>query len=221
MENCFKGTHRIDRRFDLKGSWVSRVTKTAEAQNNPSKTLKDVDALMMHNGINVAPDMAQLLTTTLQRDSLFLAQHQIIDYSLLLGLHNNSVEEIQKYEMNQKLYDSTGKSLRQRISESHLEFYELDDGGMVSKDFTQTFYVGIIDILTEYNETKKAEKFFKLFAYSARGVSVQRPPTYQERFMDFMGMLIGKSRKDFTNGSIRLPRHWRRVLESAEKYYRK
>ena len=48
MANCFKGSLSIDRRFDLKGSWVGRCTKTEEARNNPGTCLKDTDAMDLH-----------------------------------------------------------------------------------------------------------------------------------------------------------------------------
>ena len=48
MANCFKGTLSIDRRFDLKGSWVGRSTKSEEARSNPKTCLKDTDVMDMH-----------------------------------------------------------------------------------------------------------------------------------------------------------------------------
>ena len=54
--------------------------------------------------------------------------------------------------------EASGMSFRDRVLlglREGDEFYQLDDGGMVSRDFTQTYYVGIIDILTEFNDTKK------------------------------------------------------------------
>ena len=158
MENCFKGTLSIDRRFDLKGSWIGRSSKSEEARNNPSVCLKDTDAMDMHQGIDVRSDMAQHLVRTLTRDSLFLAEHHIIDYSLLLGIHYNTPEEIQFFRQKYEAIEASGMTFRDRVNaglREGAEFYQLDSGGMVSRDFTETYLIGIIDILTEFNGSKK------------------------------------------------------------------
>ena len=63
-----------------------------------------------------------------------------------------------QYSGRYEAIESSGMSFRDRTSMGLAEgdeFYQLDDGGMVSVDFTETYYVGIIDILTEFNGNKK------------------------------------------------------------------
>ena len=41
------------------------------------------------------------------------------------------------------------------------KFYEKDEGGLYNTDRSKIYYLGIIDIFTEYNMTKKGENFVK------------------------------------------------------------
>ncbi len=82
-------------------------------------------------------------------DTDFLSQHSINDYSLLLGIHKlqatpNEKAEFQKITINYihgMLADDTKRPK---------PFVEIHEGGIVSEDFTQVYFVGIIDIFTEY-----------------------------------------------------------------------
>jgi hypothetical protein len=46
--------------------------------------------------------------------------------------------------------------------------------------------MGIIDILTEYNCTKKFEYYTKLFLYCSNKMSCVPPGQYKARFLDYM-----------------------------------
>jgi len=52
----------------------------------------------------------------------------------------------------------------------------------------------------------------KLFMHNPDGVSVQEPPVYQRRFVDFLTMLCGASSESFTNGDMNIPEHWQRIM---------
>jgi len=41
------------------------------------------------------------------------------------------------------------------------KFYEKNEGGLYNTDRSKIYYLGIIDIFTEYNMTKKGENFVK------------------------------------------------------------
>lgn len=47
-------------------------------------------------------------------------------------------------------------------------------------------YMGIIDILQEYNTKKKVEHKCKSFRYDPMTVSVTEPKVYSKRFVDFL-----------------------------------
>jgi hypothetical protein len=60
-------------------------------------------------------------------------------------------------------------------------FYEVIEGPGI-------YYVGIIDILQEWNLSKKVERFFKTYFMNleAAGISAIEPSNYQTRFMEKM-----------------------------------
>jgi len=87
MANMFNAPFEIHRRFDLKGSWVGRLTKEAHLAD-ASVALKDVDFQQANESINVGPDVKEKLMKQIESDSAFLRDNNIIDYSLLLGIHD-------------------------------------------------------------------------------------------------------------------------------------
>ena len=49
----------------------------------------------------------------------------------------------------------------------------------------EVYFVGVIDILQQYNALKRAETFFKSFKYDSRQISAVDPKWYAKRFVDF------------------------------------
>lgn len=54
----------------------------------------------------------------------------------------------------------------------------------------EVYFVGIIDILQQYNSFKRAETFFKSFKYDSRQISAVEPAWYARRFVDFCAQHI-------------------------------
>lgn len=91
MGNCLKFENRFDitRVYDLKGSKVKRHVKTDNALS--STTLKDVNFMQNKRymqEVNLNADDARDLRRVLRKDSEMLAAHEIMDYSVLLGIEN-------------------------------------------------------------------------------------------------------------------------------------
>ena len=83
IPNLFATPRKIVERYDLKGSWVGRHTKLHAPDDRAKKTLKDTN---MENYIYLTTLRRRLLIHQLKADSDWLKQHNLIDYSLLLGL---------------------------------------------------------------------------------------------------------------------------------------
>lgn len=91
MGNCLKFENRFDitRVYDLKGSKVKRHVKTDNAFS--STTLKDVNFMQNKRymkEVNLNAEDARDLRKVLRKDSEMLAAHEIMDYSVLLGIEN-------------------------------------------------------------------------------------------------------------------------------------
>ena len=78
---------QVHRKYDLKGSTVDREASDKEkAKKDP--TLKDMDFLNDGAKIKIGDDAREKLLETLTADVEFLTKNAIMDYSLLLGIHD-------------------------------------------------------------------------------------------------------------------------------------
>lgn len=59
-----------------------------------------------------------------------------------------------------------------------------DYGGIsAKKPLIETYFLGIVDILTQYDFKKKSENAFKRLLYSENDISAIPPGPYKERFV--------------------------------------
>jgi len=86
MGSVFFTDRFIHENYDLKGSTHGRAaTEKEKRQDVP--VLKDLDFLEKHVKIRIAKDKAEALIEQVHKDSDFLQKLNIMDYSLLLGIH--------------------------------------------------------------------------------------------------------------------------------------
>ena len=72
----------------FQGSTYKRKASKREREKN-SPTFKDLDFMEMHSeGIFLQPDLHASLRNSIQRDCTVLESFKIMDYSLLIGIHN-------------------------------------------------------------------------------------------------------------------------------------
>lgn len=82
MGNLFLTDLPIHRKFDLKGSTQGRVTKPSKIETGT--TLKDLD---LDVAFKLEEGWHQRLHEQLARDAQLLESMNVMDYSLLLGVH--------------------------------------------------------------------------------------------------------------------------------------
>ncbi|XP_015580936.1 phosphatidylinositol 4-phosphate 5-kinase 8 isoform X2 [Ricinus communis] len=248
MGNMFCTELKIHRRYDLKGSTQGRFTDADKIEAN--STLKDLD---LKYDFQMDKMLRDSLFKQLSEDCLFLQSQQIIDYSLLLGLHFRAPEQLKAilesagtmpdhenlpsgdgitsqgepliptglllvthepssvntapgphirgntlraYSVGAKEVDlllpGTGRlrvqlgvnmpaqascKLRQEVDSMEVELFEVYD---------VVLYMGIIDILQEYNVKKKVENKCKSMKFDPVSISVVEPKLYAERFLKFL-----------------------------------
>ncbi|KAK6143751.1 hypothetical protein DH2020_024099 [Rehmannia glutinosa] len=259
MGNMFFTEVRIHRRYDLKGSSQGRFTNKDEIDE--STTLKDLDLTYEFH-------MDRLLHESLFRqlslDSAFLESQQIIDYSLLLGLHFSAPEHLKSllehpdslhkaestdtavdgdYELIAEIQPTRellippkslllvthepgsvspapgphirGSTLRAySIGNKEADLYlpgtgrlrvqlgvnmpaqanhklvQVDETDSSEAELFEVYdvvlYLGIIDILQEYNLKKKLEHTYKSTKFDPMSISVLEPKLYSKRFIDFL-----------------------------------
>lgn len=86
MNNLFPPHRDIHETFDLKGSTVGRDYKDDGKKTKP--TLKDLNWLRMNKHLEFGPEKQSPFLEQLRRDVKFLQKHNIMDYSLLVGIHD-------------------------------------------------------------------------------------------------------------------------------------
>ncbi|XP_020234335.1 phosphatidylinositol 4-phosphate 5-kinase 9 [Cajanus cajan] len=246
MGNMFCTELRIHRRYDLKGSSLGRSSDKIEIDENT--TLKDLD---LNYCFYLEPSWREFLLKQIEIDSKFLELQQIMDYSLLLGVHyrapqqlhplppyNQSLsadglailaeedpleDEVSNYPQglvlvprgaddNSVVVGSHIRGRRLRASAAGDEEVDLLLPGtarlqiqlgvnmparaeqipgkkevqMFHEAYDVVLYLGIIDILQEYNMTKKIEHAYKSFQFDSLSISAVDPTFYSRRFLDFI-----------------------------------
>ena len=89
------------------------------------------------------------------------------------------------------LDDSYGKLITMNSERNDFAFYESIEGGMVSKNKKQMYFIGIIDILTHYGAKKQMEYTVKNI-FCGPTISCVPPSRYGERFLKYMKEVVVK-----------------------------
>jgi 1-phosphatidylinositol-4-phosphate 5-kinase len=90
MNNIFPPHRDIHETYDLKGSTVGREYNEADAAKNPRAVLKDLNWIKRGRHLELGPEKRKLFVEQLEKDVALLQRLNIMDYSLLVGLHDTS-----------------------------------------------------------------------------------------------------------------------------------
>ncbi|MQL88975.1 hypothetical protein Taro_021544 [Colocasia esculenta] len=221
MGNLFCSKYRIHRRFDLKGSSHGRMIDRAEGDIDETTTLKDLDLNFV---FRLQHYCFEELLDQIDRDCEFLEAEGIMDYSLLVGLHfcsdtltpktgKKSASEFQYEEsgfedMGQVLDDRRplirlGVNMPARAEQTRLrsgsDMYLSSWGGSTTPSKRGETYdvilnVGIIDILQDYDISKKLEHAYKSLQADPTSISAVDPKLYSKRFRDFIKRIFVEDR---------------------------
>ncbi|XP_052743105.1 phosphatidylinositol 4-phosphate 5-kinase type-1 alpha isoform X6 [Bicyclus anynana] len=108
MNNLLPSYVKLHQKYDLKGSTYKRKASKTERQKN-SPTYKDLDFMEHHTeGLFLEADTYSALIKTMQRDCRVLESFKIMDYSLLVGIHN--LDEAQREKTEARKSTESGQS---------------------------------------------------------------------------------------------------------------
>ncbi|XP_077950911.1 phosphatidylinositol 4-phosphate 5-kinase type-1 alpha isoform X1 [Gasterosteus aculeatus] len=212
MNNLLPRIIPMHLKYDLKGSTYKRRASPKEREK-AVPIHKDLDFIEdLPDGLLLEADNYNALCKTIQRDCLLLQSFKIMDYSLLMGIHNmdqasrarersrgNSGDsggsegavtpDQRRPQVQKSLYCTAMESIQGEArgkgaldSEDHM-------GGIPSRNAKGErllIYIGIIDILQSYRFIKKLEHSWKALVHDGDTVSVHRPGFYADRFQQFM-----------------------------------
>ena len=106
LENVFVAKHDPHEKYDLKGSWIDRHTNY---HVESGKLMKDED---LHKTLRIDSKVGDKIYKQLKRDSNFLKDCRIMDYSVLLGIYYVGIDpkDVRKDEgIKEALYDPSRK----------------------------------------------------------------------------------------------------------------
>ncbi|XP_058035758.1 phosphatidylinositol 5-phosphate 4-kinase type-2 beta isoform X1 [Ahaetulla prasina] len=213
--NVFSHRLTVHRKYDLKGSTVAREASDKEkAKDLP--TFKDNDFLNEGQKLHVGEECKKNFLEKLKRDVEFLAQLKIMDYSLLVGIHDVDRAEQEEMEVENRAEDeecendgiggnpigsygtppdSPGNLLNFPRFFGPGEFDpSVDVYAMKSHESApkkEVYFMAIIDILTPYDTKKKAAHAAKTVKHGAGAeISTVNPEQYSKRFNEFMSNIL-------------------------------
>ncbi|XP_023265551.1 phosphatidylinositol 4-phosphate 5-kinase type-1 alpha-like [Seriola lalandi dorsalis] len=230
MNNLLPSAVRMHLKYDLKGSTYKRRA-SAKEREKAVPTYKDLDFMQdMPEGLLLEGDKYSGVCKTIHRDCLLLQSFKIMDYSLLMGIHN--VDQACREQVSEEAVagamDQRRPQGQKSLYSTAIEAIQAEAGSMRSLDTEDKtggiparnakgerllVYIGIIDILQSYRLVKKLEHSWKALVHDGDTVSVHRPSFYAERFQKFMCSTVfrkislktspSKKRRPMAHGPLR------------------
>ncbi|XP_018424964.1 PREDICTED: phosphatidylinositol 5-phosphate 4-kinase type-2 gamma isoform X3 [Nanorana parkeri] len=207
MRNMFSHRLTVHRKYDLKGSLVSREASDKE-KIKELPTFKDMDFLNMSQKLYVDEEQKKTFMEKLKRDVELLVQLKIMDYSLLLGINDVvRAEQEEDEEMEEEDAENEGpghvvgsygtspegiagylnchKPLGAGEFVPYIDVYALKSSDSAPQK--EVYFMGLIDILTPYDAKKKAAHAAKTVKHGAGAeISTVHPDQYGKRFLEFV-----------------------------------
>ncbi|XP_041478365.1 phosphatidylinositol 5-phosphate 4-kinase type-2 beta-like [Lytechinus variegatus] len=216
MRSIFGHTLPIHRKYDLKGSLIDRQASDKEkAKDLP--TYKDIDFLSGNSRIIVGQQTKDQILTKLKSDTDFLSELKIMDYSLLVGIHDmdkykqdREEEETASQENGDAVIEEEGEDsgsgecltppdspvISPRTRHVMIEEYDPSTDVYAVKGFEicprkLIYFMALIDILTHWGAKKKAAQAAKTVKHGAGAeISSVKPEQYAKRFLDFISKVM-------------------------------
>ncbi|KAL0453203.1 UNVERIFIED_CONTAM: Phosphatidylinositol 4-phosphate 5-kinase [Sesamum latifolium] len=216
MGNLFCSEYTIHRRYDLKGSTFGRVTDKPETEIDANTTLKDLDLNFIFRlqktwfqefRRQVDRDCELLEQERIMDYSLLVglhfteASHDDVTPSGAQtpvdngGSETDSIPRLSRADVDQLLLDPAGwASIRLGINmPARVERTERKEdpdlqlvGEPTGEYYDVIMFFGIIDILQDYDITKKLEHAYKSIQYDPNSISAVDPKQYSRRFRDYI-----------------------------------
>ncbi|XP_061903788.1 phosphatidylinositol 5-phosphate 4-kinase type-2 gamma-like isoform X3 [Entelurus aequoreus] len=198
MRNMFSHRLHVHRKYDLK---VKELP-----------TFKDVDFMNNMQKIYVSDEQKESIMDKLSRDIEFLARMRIMDYSLLLGIHDVQRAEKEEEAMGTESsgaeeepdeivsavapmsstspegiagYMSSFKAMGPGEFDPYVDVYAVESA--VGAPQREVYFMGLIDVLTQYDTKKKAAHAAKAVKHGAGAdISTVHPEQYAKRLREFI-----------------------------------
>ena len=185
MENAFNTPLTLHTKFDLKGSTKNRYVDAKE-QAAGCSVLKDLN---FQSKIYLDQPDAHQFVQQAEEDASFLASYNMMDYSLLLGVHAPDLMESDEEEEE----DHTSKLQRLTNGRDRWRRHQggIEGRSQVPNQQNEVYFVSIIDFLQLYDTSKRLENAIKgKFMGKEREVSAVSGAKYAERFTTYVQTIV-------------------------------
>ncbi|CAB1336677.1 unnamed protein product [Coregonus sp. 'balchen'] len=217
MRNMFSHRLVVHRKYDLKGSLVSREASDKERVKE-LPTYKDMDFRNNMQKVYVSEEQKERVMEKLNRDVEFLVKLKIMDYSLLLGIHDVGRAEREEEEGEEPSNEEEGETENGHTQAANVGSYGTSPEGIAGYmasckplgpgEFDpyvdvyavrsapgapqrEVYFMGLIDVLTQYDTKKKAAHAAKTVKHGAGAeISTVHPEQYAKRFRDFISNIF-------------------------------
>uniref|UniRef100_A0AAZ3SJA9 Phosphatidylinositol 5-phosphate 4-kinase type-2 gamma n=1 Tax=Oncorhynchus tshawytscha TaxID=74940 RepID=A0AAZ3SJA9_ONCTS len=217
MRNMFSHRLVVHRKYDLKGSLVSREASDKERVKE-LPTYKDMDFRNNMQKVYVNEEQKEKVMEKLNRDVEFLVKLKIMDYSLLLGIHDLGRAEREEEEGEEPSIEEDGETENGLMQVPNACSYSTSPEGIAGYmasckplgpgEFDpyvdvyairsapgapqkEVYFMGLIDVLTQYDTKKKAAHAAKTVKHGAGAeISTVHPEQYAKRFRDFIANIF-------------------------------
>ncbi|KAJ8260124.1 hypothetical protein GJAV_G00177320 [Gymnothorax javanicus] len=217
MRNMFSHRLVVHTKYDLKGSLVSREASDKEKEKE-LPTYKDVDFRNNMQKVHVSEEEKERIMEKLNRDVEFLVRLRIMDYSLLLGIHDVARAEREEEELEDSSYEEEAEPENGQVPAPAVGSYGTSPDGIAGylssyrplgpgefepyvdmyavRSATgapqkEVYFIGLIDVLTQYDTKKKAAHAAKTVKHGAGAeISTVHPEQYAKRFREFIATIF-------------------------------
>eukprot|EP00927_Polykrikos_kofoidii_P036586 TRINITY_DN30886_c0_g1_i2.p1 TRINITY_DN30886_c0_g1~~TRINITY_DN30886_c0_g1_i2.p1 ORF type:complete len:1002 (-),score=161.67 TRINITY_DN30886_c0_g1_i2:292-3297(-) len=159
MANVWDTAYQVQETYDVKGSMHNRKKKEGES------TGKDLDWISDGKRLDVPSTVLAEACALHEEDSRFLEEFQVMDYSVLIGIH---------------------KCEKQPSGTEFKAGWRDPDRGIMASSGGAIYFVGIIDFLISYHTMKKAEHLIHAIKGHGEDASCVDPHTYAKRQVRFV-----------------------------------
>ncbi|XP_061374396.1 phosphatidylinositol 4-phosphate 5-kinase 2-like [Gastrolobium bilobum] len=215
MDNVFSSEYRIHKRFDLKGSSHKRTTDKPQEEIDETTTLKDLDLSFVFRleksrfqelKWQIDRDCEFLEAEGIMDYSFLIGLHFRDDYSLdeiksspnelcsgKRVMQNDEMQDMKRKPIGREPRLGTNMPAKaERVCKAGLDQHTStgssnstpsESNGEISDVI---LYFGIIDILQDYDISKKLEHAYKSLQVDSTSISAVDPKLYSKRFRDFI-----------------------------------
>ncbi|KAG1321314.1 hypothetical protein G6F62_010889 [Rhizopus arrhizus] len=122
MGNVLPSNKDVHETYDLKGSTYGRITSNEEIMKNPHAVLKDLNWVNKKKKLELGTQKRSIFLNQLYKDVQLLSRLGIMDYSLLIGIHDivrGNTENIR--DSNLRIVQPHTKELERTLSRNRRE----------------------------------------------------------------------------------------------------